>query len=54
VSWYHQGNSTDHPDQFVVWWRGKKVADDIDPKQTTIETVESIITGMPMTNSVVN
>ena len=33
-------------DRIVVLRRGKKVADDIDPKQTTIETVESIITGM--------
>jgi simple sugar transport system ATP-binding protein len=33
-------------DRIVVLRRGKKVADDIDPKQTTIEAVESIITGM--------
>ena len=30
----------------VVMRRGKKVADDIDPKQTNIEAVERIITGM--------
>lgn len=33
-------------DRIVVLRRGKNVADDIDPKQTTIEAVESIITGM--------
>jgi len=33
-------------DRIIVLRRGKKVADDIDPKQTTIESVESIITGM--------
>jgi simple sugar transport system ATP-binding protein len=33
-------------DRIIVLRRGKKVADDIDPKQTTIEEVESIITGM--------
>lgn len=33
-------------DRIIVMRRGKKVADDIDPKQTTIEAVESIITGM--------
>jgi simple sugar transport system ATP-binding protein len=33
-------------DRIVVLRRGKKVADDIDPKETTIEAVESIITGM--------
>jgi simple sugar transport system ATP-binding protein len=33
-------------DRIIVLRRGKKVADDIDPKQTTIEAVESIITGM--------
>jgi simple sugar transport system ATP-binding protein len=33
-------------DRIVVLRRGKKVADDIDPKQTTIEAVENIITGM--------
>jgi simple sugar transport system ATP-binding protein len=33
-------------DRIVVLRRSKKVADDIDPKQTTIEEVESIITGM--------
>jgi simple sugar transport system ATP-binding protein len=32
--------------RIVVMRRGKKVADDIDPKQTTIEAVERIITGM--------
>ena len=36
-------------DRIVVLRRGKKVADDIDPKQTTIEAVESVITGMPIT-----
>jgi hypothetical protein len=29
----------------------EKVADDIDPKQTTIESVERIITGMTLTAS---
>jgi simple sugar transport system ATP-binding protein len=33
-------------DRIVVLRRGKKVADDIDPKQTTIEEVEKIITGL--------
>ncbi len=33
-------------DRIVVLRRGKKVADDIIPKQTTIEAVERIITGM--------
>jgi simple sugar transport system ATP-binding protein len=33
-------------DRIVVMRRGKKVADDIDPKKTTIEAVEHIITGM--------
>jgi simple sugar transport system ATP-binding protein len=33
-------------DRIVVLRRGEKVADDIDPKQTTIEEVEHIITGM--------
>jgi len=33
-------------DRIVVLRRGKKVADDIDPKQTTIEEVEKIITGI--------
>ena len=32
-------------DRIVVMRRGK-VADDIDPKKTTIESVEGIITGM--------
>jgi simple sugar transport system ATP-binding protein len=36
-------------DRIVVLRRGKKVADDIDPKQTTIEQVEQIITGMTLT-----
>ncbi len=35
-------------DRIVVLRRGKKVADDIDPKQTTIEDVEHIITGMSL------
>lgn len=38
-------------DRIVVLRRGKKVADDIDPKQTTIEAVEHIITGMTLTAS---
>jgi simple sugar transport system ATP-binding protein len=33
-------------DRIVVLRRGKKVADDINPKETTIEQVEHIITGM--------
>lgn len=33
-------------DRIVVLRRGKIVADDIDPKKTTIEAVEQIITGM--------
>ena len=33
-------------DRIVVLRRGKKVADDIDPKQTTIEQVEKVITGL--------
>ena len=33
-------------DRIVVLRRGKKVADNIDPKQTTIEEVEHVITGM--------
>jgi simple sugar transport system ATP-binding protein len=33
-------------DRIIVLRRGKKVADDIVPKQTTIESVESIITGL--------
>jgi len=33
-------------DRIVVLRGGKKVADDIDPKQTTIENVEKIITGL--------
>jgi simple sugar transport system ATP-binding protein len=33
-------------DRIIVLRRGKKVADDIDPKKTTIESVESVITGM--------
>jgi simple sugar transport system ATP-binding protein len=33
-------------DRIIVLRRGKKVADDINPKQTTIESVESIITGL--------
>ena len=36
-------------DRIVVMRRGKKVADDIDPKKTTIEAVERIITGMTLT-----
>jgi ABC-type uncharacterized transport system ATPase subunit len=33
-------------DRIVVLRRGKKVADDIDPMQTTIESVENIIIGL--------
>jgi simple sugar transport system ATP-binding protein len=33
-------------DRIVIMRRGKKVADDIDPKKTTIEEVEQVITGM--------
>ena len=33
-------------DRIVVLRRGQKVADDIDPKQTTIEEVEKVITGL--------
>jgi len=33
-------------DRIVVMRRGKVVADDIDPKRTTIEHVEEVITGM--------
>ncbi len=33
-------------DRIVVLRRGKKVADDINPKQTTIEEVEQVITGI--------
>jgi simple sugar transport system ATP-binding protein len=33
-------------DRIIVLRRGKKVADDIDPQKTTMESVESIITGM--------
>jgi simple sugar transport system ATP-binding protein len=36
-------------DRIIVLRRGKKVADDVDPKQTTIQAVEGIITGMPST-----
>ncbi len=36
-------------DRIIVLRRGKKVADNIDPKQTTIEAVEHIITGMTVT-----
>ncbi len=36
-------------DRIVVMRRGKKVADDIDPKKTTIEAVEHIITGIDPT-----
>ncbi len=34
-------------DRIVVLRRGKVVAEDVDPKQTTIEAVERIITGLP-------
>ena len=33
-------------DRIIVLRRGKTVADDIDPKQTTIQAVEGIITGL--------
>jgi simple sugar transport system ATP-binding protein len=33
-------------DRIIVLRRGKQVADDIDPKKTTIEEVERVITGM--------
>jgi simple sugar transport system ATP-binding protein len=33
-------------DRIVVLRQGEKVADDIDPKQTTVEEVEHVITGM--------
>jgi len=33
-------------DRIIVMRRGKKIVDDIDPKKTTIEAVERIITGM--------
>jgi simple sugar transport system ATP-binding protein len=33
-------------DRIVVLRRGRKVADDIDPKKTTIEEVEKVITGL--------
>ena len=36
-------------DRIIVLRRGKKVADSIDPKQTTIEAVEHIITGITLT-----
>lgn len=35
-------------DRIVVLRRGKKIADDIDPKKTTIEEVEHVITGMTL------
>jgi simple sugar transport system ATP-binding protein len=35
-------------DRIVVLRRGRVVADDVDPKKTTIEAVEEIITGMPI------
>lgn len=38
-------------DRIVVLRRGKKVADDIDPKKTTIEEVEHVITGMTLVPS---
>jgi len=38
-------------DRIIVLRRGKKVADDIDPKQTTIEAVERVITGMALSPS---
>jgi simple sugar transport system ATP-binding protein len=38
-------------DRIIILRRGRKVADDIDPKQTTIEAVERIITGMTLAPS---
>ena len=38
-------------DRIIVLRRGKKVADDIDPKRTTIEEVERLITGMALQGS---
>jgi simple sugar transport system ATP-binding protein len=35
-------------DRIIVLRHGKTVADDIDPKRTTIEAVEGIITGLPI------
>ncbi len=37
-------------DRIVVMRRGKLVADDINPKQTTVEQVEQVITGMTLTH----
>jgi simple sugar transport system ATP-binding protein len=37
-------------DRIVILRRGQKVASDIDPKKTTIEEVEHIITGMTSVN----
>jgi simple sugar transport system ATP-binding protein len=37
-------------DRIVILRRGQKVASDIDPKKTTIEEVEHIITGMTTVN----
>ncbi|MBV9997948.1 MAG: sugar ABC transporter ATP-binding protein [Verrucomicrobia bacterium] len=36
-------------DRIIVLRRGRKVADDIEPKQTTIDAVERIITGIALT-----
>ena len=38
-------------DRIIVLRRGKVVADDIDPKKTTIEQVEQVITGMTLLHS---
>jgi simple sugar transport system ATP-binding protein len=35
-------------DRIVVLRRGRVVADDVDPRETTIEAVEHLITGMPV------
>ena len=34
-------------DRIIVLRGGRKVADDIDPRRTTVEAIEGIITGMP-------
>jgi simple sugar transport system ATP-binding protein len=39
-------------DRIIVLRRGKKVADDIDPRKTTMESVESIITGMAIGDNI--
>ena len=39
-------------DRIIILRRGKKVADDIDPKRTTIEAVEELITGLEINKGV--